>query len=111
MIMYANCLLQIMPEILYPFPIILDTLPWKVNILKTEIIFLPWCTTIQEYNSQIIGTDIFHVFEGVNPIGSVMVSDLASSVMDHGFETRLAQTKDYNSKQLLTGSKDNSCFV
>jgi hypothetical protein len=31
----------------------------------------------------------------VNRIGGVMVSVLASSVVDHGFEPRSGQTKDY----------------
>ena len=31
-----------------------------------------------------------------NRIGGIMVSELASSLVDRGFETRSGQTKDYN---------------
>ena len=41
------------------------------------------------------GIFISFLFSQQNPIGGVMVSVLASSVVDRGFEPRSGQTKDY----------------
>ena len=61
----------------------------QVTILFNVIIQSP-CFSIERtsirYNKSI---------DHVNRVGSVMVSVLASSAVDHGFETRSGQTKDY----------------
>jgi hypothetical protein len=44
----------------------------------------------------IVGKMFYHVISLIlNPIGGVMVSVLASSAVDPGFEPRSGQTKDY----------------
>jgi hypothetical protein len=48
--------------------------------------------TIIVGNQQLI---IFRLLSTPNRIGGVMVSVLASSVVDQGFEPRAGQTKDY----------------
>ena len=58
----------------------------QIQIIET---FITWKDFVQATFEEIDHTDV------VNRIGSVIVSVLASSAVDRGFEPRSGQTKDY----------------
>jgi hypothetical protein len=64
-----------------------------IDIAGIHIIYIYKNVHPKIYSSKCVLSDLLFV---INRIGSVMVSVLASTVVDIGFEIRSGQTKDYN---------------
>jgi hypothetical protein len=69
--------------------------------MDESVNFTMFCSIINEWlfcfflNVKILALNIMHVYVTFNHIGSVMVSMLALSAVENGFEPWSGQTKDY----------------